>query len=111
MSVKQVKQYYDEICEQYHEMIEELHDFEEECNNNLVDPDRLEEAKKIIIPLKTNYERISYIMFLLNQPNKKEKIKKYQKQNAKLLKKFDNSNSLDGVKEENRQVLKDLKGV
>lgn len=111
MSVKHVKLYYDEICAQYHEMLETLKDFEEECANNLVDPDRIEQAKKIIEPLKDNYEKISYIMFLLNKPNKKEKLKKYEKQNAKLLTEFDKKNSLNGMKEKNKEVINDLKEI
>ena len=41
------------------------------------------------------------MMFLLHQPNRKEKIKKYKRQNEKLLKSLDKSNSLDAVVEEN----------
>ena len=111
MSVKHVKAYYEEICEQYHEMIENLRDFEKECEQNIVSPERLDQLKQMIVPLKTNYERISYIIFLLNQPDKKEKQKKYQRQNAKLLKAIDKMNTLNGVKAENNTVLNNMKEV
>ena len=111
MSVKHIKAYYEEICDQYHEMVENLRDFEKECEQNIVSPERIEQLKQMIVPLKTNYERISYIIFLLNQPDKKDKQKKYQKQNAKLLKAIDKMNTLEGVKAENKDVLKKMREV
>lgn len=75
MSVKHVKEYYDSIYQDYHEMVQTLKDMEEECNNGLVAPEKVEQLKKMLEPIKMNCHRISYIMFLLNKPNKKEKQK------------------------------------
>lgn len=109
MSKKHVEQYYEEVCAQYKEMLENIHDFEELAQNNIISPERLEEYNKNIITLKTNWERISYIMFLLNKPNKKEKQKKYERQNQKLLNGLDKNNSPESVLEENRKVIENQK--
>lgn len=108
MSVKHIQKYYSEICNQYHAMIEELHDFEKEAETGLFEPERLDMIKQSIQPLKDNYERWSYMMFLLHQPNKKEKQKKYQKQNQQLIATMKKSNSVDAIIEENNQVIKNL---
>ena len=73
MSRKHVEDYFNQVCEDYHEMVQTLKDMEDECNNGLVPPERVEQLKNMLEPIKTNYARISYIMFLLNMPNKKEK--------------------------------------
>ena len=108
MSMKHVKQYYQQICEQYNEMIEDLKELEEEAESGLIEPERIERIKAQIEPIKQNYERWAYMMFLLNQPNKKDKIKKYQRQNMKLLQSLDAKNSLEGVLEENRQAAEHI---
>lgn len=72
MSKKHVEEYYDQICQDYHDMIEALHDLEEEAMQGLISPQRVEETKEVIKPLKDNYMRISYIMYLLNKPSKLE---------------------------------------
>lgn len=111
MSVKHVKKYYEEICNQYLEMRSELKDFEKECENGLFEPERLDIIKETVQPLMDNYERVSYIMFLLNKPNKEKKIKKYEQQNKKLLNNYKKSNSLEAVKEENKQVIENLRKI
>jgi len=50
---------------------------EEEASKGLLDPDKLIQMKSYIEPIKINYQRISYIMYLLNKPVKKSKEKKY----------------------------------
>lgn len=107
MGVKHVKDYYDQIGNDYHEMIQTLKDMEEECNNGLVSPERVEQLKKMLEPIKTNYARISYIMFLLNMPNKKEKQRWYAKQNSKT--RYVTEATLEGVKQEDKWALENAK--
>lgn len=108
MSIKHVKSYYNGVCEDYHEMINLLHELEEEAQTTVVPPEKIENLKEIIKPLKDNYERWSWMIFLLNQPNKKEKKKKYERQNEKLIKEFKEKNDLSAIKEEDKKVLNDL---
>lgn len=105
MSVKAVRKYYDQICEQYHEMIELIHDLEKEAEQDLVEPERIERLKEQVAPIKQNYERWTYMMFLLNQPERNSKHEKYKRQNSRLLKNLNKQNDLDSVLEENKASL------
>ena len=108
MSVKAVENYYKQICSQYKEMLENLKDFEEEAQKGLIEPERVDRLKDQIEPIKTNYERWTYMMFLLHQPNRKEKQPKYKNRNKKLLNSLSDSNSLQAVLEENREAMKHI---
>ena len=109
MSVKHVKEYYDTMCSQYHELCDGLREFEELCDNNIISPERLENMKKMVEPLRNNYQTLSYIMYLLNMPNRKERQKKYEKMHKKFLGMIDDANTKQGKIDENKKVLKDLK--
>ena len=104
MSVKHFKDYYDKVCEQYHDFIAELKDFEQLYNDGLVQPEVIEQAKKSIAPLKDNWEKLTYVMFLLNKPNKKSKQSRYAKANYPKTCKTDKA-----VYEENNKALEDLR--
>ena len=106
MSVKDVRDYYDKISEDYHELVLTLKELEEEYNNNLVSPEALENLKKQIEPIKTNFRTISYIIYLLNQPTRKNKQSRYKNQNKRLLR---DSRTLEEVRKENKDVLSGIK--
>lgn len=108
MSVKAVRKYYDQICDQYQEMLQNIHDLEEEAAQGMVEPERIERLKDQVAPIKQNYERWSYMMFLLNQPERKSKQPRYKDQNRRLLRSLDPKNSLDSVVEENNEALKHI---
>lgn len=107
MSKKHVEDYFNQICDDYHEMVETLKDMEEECNNGLVAPERVEQLKKVLEPIKINYMRISYIMYLLHMPTRKQKQKRYEKQNSPF--KFRSCDTLKSVREENKQSIENAK--
>lgn len=106
MSKKHVEQYYKTITDQYNEMISDIRDFEKEVANGLIEPERVERLKEQIRPLKENWERWSYMMFLLNQPQNKRKKKKYEKIAIKQISNLSPSNSIEATIEENKEVLK-----
>lgn len=108
MSVKHVKEYYNQIYKDFHEMNELLKYMSKEFEEGLVSDDQLENLKKTIEPIKNNFARVQYIMYLLDQPNKKEKQKKYEIQNKKIL---ENSVTLEQIKEEDADTLEKLKKV
>ena len=108
MSIKHVNEYYKQICDQYKEMFEDIKDLEKEAETGLIEPERVERLKEQVAQIKQNYERWTYMMFLLHQPNRKEKIKKYQRQNTKLLNSLSNSNSLEAVIEENENAMQHI---
>ena len=107
MSVKHVKKYYQQVCDQYSQMIEELKDFEKEAGEGLFPPERIDQIKVSIEPLKINYERWSYMMYLLNLPNKSVKKKKYERQfvGTKVNK------IANDINEENVASIKNLKAL
>ena len=109
MSVKHVKKYYEEIRSQYNEMLENLKDAEQELADQIVDLDYVERLKTIIKPIKDNYERWSYMMFLLTQPERKQKIPAYKQRMNKFIADMEKSNSIDAVIEENNETIKNTK--
>lgn len=109
MSVRHVRDYYNQVASQYHDMINELKDFEELAMQEMFDPGRLEQIKQSIQPLLRNYEVLSYIIFLLNKPNRKSKVKRYDKQYGKSIDKLPHSATMNGVLETNNRVIDELK--
>ena len=103
MAKRHVVDYFNKVADQYHEMLNELKDFEDECNKGLVEPEIFDNFKKIIEPLKNNYMTWSYVMYLLNLPNRESKVKIIKRRENKKL--VPNCNSI----EENENVLKSLK--
>lgn len=75
MAKRHVVEYFDKVAKQYSEMLAELKDFENECNNNLVEPEQFEQFKRVLEPIKNNYMMWSYVMYLLNLPNREKKVK------------------------------------
>lgn len=109
MAVKHIKAYYNQISQQYADMLAELHDFEELAEQKLFSPEKIEEIKESIIPLKNNFERWSYMMYLLNLPNRKSRQPKYHKQHKIDLSKLDNKNSIEATVSENTDTLNKLR--
>ena len=108
MSHKDVIEYYKQVQNDYIEMRGELKDLEKECMEGLVSPEQVDQMKSTIEPLKINYERISYIIYLMNKPVRKNK-EEYKKRNQKFLKSLNPSNSTESSLKENKEVLNKLK--
>ena len=109
MAVKDIKAYYEEVASQYMDMVNELKDFTELAQNNMFPPERLEQVEQTIQPLKRNYEMLSYVMFLLNKPNRSKKAKKYEKCQNKFIKNLDKCNTREGVLQENIEAINNLR--
>lgn len=110
MAIIDVKQYYYTVLAQYIEMKEDIADFEEALKAGYITEDKLEEVKKDIFTVKENLDRLSYVMHLLNLPKRKEKRKKYSRQNSNLEKYFEESKATSkAVIDENTNVLKHFK--
>lgn len=109
MSVKHVREYFDIMANQYIEMLEAYRDLEKECQEGLVEPERLDNMQILLNPIKENYMRLSYIMFLLNKPNRESKGPRYVQANKKLLEKIPKEHTLEGVVEENKAALESTK--
>ena len=113
MSKKHFDEYFNSVVNDYKEMVDTIHELELECSQGLVDPDRVEQMKALVEPIKQNYMTLSWVMFLLNKPNKKKKEKKYNKM---LINKIDlidpnKERSPEAIKEMNKNYIKTLKNV
>ena len=84
MSVKDVKKYYAQVEQQYFEMNQTAKELNEECAKGNVPQSMVDQAQAMTLPLKQNYERLSYIMYLLLKPNRTSKEKWYKKQYKKM---------------------------
>ena len=110
MSKRDVELYYDQITAEYSEMIESLKEMEELAAQDIVNPDKIEELKRAVEPLKNNYMAISWIMFLLNKPVKKSKQAHYEKSLENVMLKIDptKSRAPEQIHKENKQVINTL---
>lgn len=109
MSVKDVHKYYADVCAQYKELLSELKDMEDMVSKDLATPELYEQLKQTAQPVLSNYQTISWIIFLLNKPNRKSKQEKYKKQFSKFTNSLDISRSPERIKMENNDVISSLK--
>ena len=112
MSDKHIVQYYNQVAQQREDALKTIQEVDEMCANNVLSPERLKEIKNNvqlnIQPILENYMTLSYIMYLLNMPNKKEKQKKYIKQHRKPVESIPHKNTQHGVMEENNNAIKNI---
>lgn len=108
MAVKHIKEYYGIVQKQYRQMQENLKLFEEESQNGMVDPERVANIIKSIEPLKNNYQQLSYIMYLLNLPERKRKEARYITENKKLLEQIAKENTATAQIERNKAIVEGI---
>ena len=106
MARRDVVSYYLEVENQYFEMLDNLKDFKEMADENVISQEDYLKAVEEVEVLKTNYERIGYIIFLLNKPNRKSKKPSSIELSWYKALKYD---SKEAILDENRDVLCKLK--
>lgn len=86
MAKKDVLNYYLNVQSQYIEMLTNVKDLNDALKAGIIEQDdpRIEQLNMETDLIKSNYERIAYILFLLNQPARKEKKKIEHKQNKQV---------------------------
>ena len=109
MSVKSLENHYNQVVAQYQEMLADLKDMEKELVEGLVSPDFIDNLKANIAPIKQNYEWWSYVMFLLHEPQRKEKREKYKKIMKKFKEKLDPEEAPENILKANSGNLEVLK--
>jgi len=110
MAIRHVREYYERMVSDYVEMkhvLEEMEKLSEEKASSAIN--NIEQIREQVKVLEANYNRLSYIMFLLNQPNKEKKKSKYFKQEKKKLDKIPINDRKEAVIDENTKVLETLK--
>ena len=117
MAVKDVKEYYFKLIAQKAELEADLADFEEALKNGFITEEQMQAAKDELIPYQINLDRITYIIYLLELPNKKAKKAKFAKQNKKILDELgkrnadersvisENKSALDAFRKEVKELL------
>ena len=108
MAKKDFDEYYNKIAKQYYSLNEVLTDLSKEVQDNMVEPERLEQLKKTIEPVKNSYQTLMYIKYLLDKPSKKQKRNKYDKQMKKIIKQSEGKHSTDIIKN-NEDIISSLK--
>ena len=111
MAVKHIKDYYLKVTNDYKEMLNELKEFEIDFQNKLVTPENLDRLKKIIEPIKNNFQILSYIIYLLNKPQRNDRNKqlKYEKQHKKDTQSIEDKYTQNGLIKQNKESLDMLK--
>lgn len=106
MAKRDVNNYFLEVQNQYLEMLANMQDFKDAYKEGSISQEEYESALHDIELLKSNYERIAYIILLLNKPNRKDK-----KLSTTELSWYNylSGASKEAIMDENRDVLADLK--
>ena len=110
MAIKHVRDYYERMVSDYVEMKHVLEEMEKLSNEKasiaLSNLDQIKEQVKI---LEANYKRLAYVMFLLDQPNRKSKKQRYLSREKKKLDNIPKKDRKEAVIEENSRILETLK--
>ena len=118
MAIKDVKRYYYNMLAQYLEMKADLKDFEQAVADGFITEDQLEAARDEVAKVEQNYDRLSYIMYLLEMPNRSEKKGAFKRREATLTEffstaradsesvKLENSSALTALREELKKLTK-----
>ena len=111
MAIKHFKQYLNTVTAQYNEMQANLRQFEEECQEGLVEPERVSAVVQMIAPIKANWEQLMYIDYLLNQPNRKRKEPRYVREKKKLLEHIAEENTAEERIKQNDKINKEIENL
>lgn len=84
MALKHVKKYFKQTEQLYLELAENLEEMQGEFAKGECTEEELNNLLTPVNNLKTNYQLLSYILFLFYQPNKEKKKAKYFSQNKEL---------------------------
>jgi hypothetical protein len=104
MAIKDVKKYYYTMQAQYLELKQDLEDYTEAFKSGFITEDQLEDIKAYVSAIEANYERLRYIMYLFNLPNRAEKKKRFNKAQAKELERLFQANATaEQVEAENEE--------
>ena len=108
MAKADVNLYFLEVQNEYFEMLDNLKEFKELAQEGKITQEDYEQMLKEVELVKSNYERIAYIIMLMNKPNRKDK------EQADINKSWYNAlngASKEAIINESKDVLADLKAL
>ena len=112
MAKRDVVQYYLEQEATYSQVLEDIDDLEKSYKSGNIDYERYSQLRdslsQDVQSIKDEYERLSYVMFLLNMPNRVEKKDRYKKENQAYFAYLERY-SKEKLVDETKDVLKNFK--
>lgn len=113
MSKKHVEKYYAKMASDYTEMKKTLEELQTNATEDTANKyiNQINIIKEQVKLLEANYKRLSYIMFLLNMPNKKKKENKYINSESKKLNKIPIEHRQESIEKENSDILLNIKNI
>lgn len=108
MAKRDVNLYYLQVQNDYFEMLENLKEFKDLAERGSISQEEYTSMLNQVELVRNNYERISYIMLLLNKPRRKSK------EDADMNKSWYaalSGASKEAILDENRDALADLKAI
>lgn len=107
MALADVKAFFKQLQSQRDEMKADLADFENALAEGHITEDQLQSVKEDFDLVETNYQRVLYIMYLFDIPNRHSKKTKFLQANRKLIEQFSlNKSDEDALITENENVIK-----
>ena len=107
MARKDFDEYLSMITKQYIELNEVLTDLSSELEQGMIEPERLEQLKATIAPVKNSFDTLTYIKYLLDKPTRKTKHQQYNKLNKKVIANTQHVNK-DAVIQNNTKIINNL---
>lgn len=110
MARKHFDEYYNKVYKQYTDLQKALAEMSAEVDSGMMAPERLEQLKQTIMPVKSSFESLSYMRYLLDKPTRKQKHAQYDRRSSKVLAQCgDHSGSK--VIAKNQALLDSLKSI
>lgn len=110
MAIRDVKKYLYSVQQQVLDLRADIKDFDQALKDGYITEDRLDEVKDELAKIEINYQRLLYIMYLFELPQRKSKQAKYKKTNVALENYFaDTSADENSVIDENKSMLDSLR--
>lgn len=99
MAYKHVKEYFKKVENMFIEMVNNAKEFDDAYKEGFLTQEQIDNANTLLTPIKQNYERLAYIMYLFNMPNRSKKARKYNNSNKKISNALRDSNEECIIKE------------
>ena len=112
MALKDVKDYFYSLQSSYLSMKELVEQLDKDLKEGKVQEFQVEQSRILLQAIKTNYDRLAYVMFLFEKPNNRTKSSKYNnnKANQKLANYFKtNKATKEDTLKENEEALAKLR--
>lgn len=107
MAKVDVNAYFLQVQEQYVKMRKIIDEFNEELKEKRVTQEHYDKVRKQYDIIECNYERLAYIMMLLNQPKKKKGKERDAREHKKLYDRLKFA-SKEAILDENKNALIEL---